>query len=65
MGIRSEPFRGVVLSGDDIKKFEKQVQHHRPNKAAIETSQRGIKLVSEYNRTGQVMFTSSRGKTGA
>jgi len=65
MGIRSEPFRGVVLSGDDIAKFEKQLQYHRPNRAAVATSQRGAKLVSEFKRTGRVAFVANRGKTGA
>ena len=65
MGIKSEPFRGVVLSGDDIAKFEKQLQHHRPNAAAVATARRGAELVSEFKRTGQVAFTARRGKIGA
>lgn len=60
MGIRSEPFRGVVLSGDDIAKFEKQVKNHRPNAAAVATARRGAKLASEFKQTGQVAFVARR-----
>jgi len=65
MGIRSEPFRGVVLSGDDIAKFEKQLKSHRPNKAAFATAKRGAQLVSEFKRTGRVTFVARRDKVGA
>lgn len=65
MGIRSEPFRGVVLSGDDIAKFEKQLKHHRPNKAAVATARSGAKLVSEFKRTGKVTFVPKQEKVGA
>jgi hypothetical protein len=65
MGIKSEPFRGVVLSGDDIARFDKQLKNHRPNKAAVATAQRGAKLVSEFKRTGRVAFVARREKAGA
>lgn len=54
MGIRSEPFRGVVLSGDDITRFEQQVESHVPNQQAVATVARGMKLAAEYAAKGSV-----------
>ena len=51
MGIRSEPFRGVVLSGNDIQKFEKQISRSRPSKAAYATVARGIAMLSKSRGT--------------
>ena len=62
MGIRSEPFEGVVLTGDDIQKFEAQIKNHKPNKAAIATVQRGAKLAATYRRNGQVVIQARKTK---
>ena len=61
MGIRSEPFRGVVLSGDDVAKFDAQVKRQRPNAAAIATAKRGAALASQYQRDGKISFVARRG----
>jgi hypothetical protein len=41
MAITSDAFGRVTLTGDDAKKFKKQVTYGRPTKAAIETAKRG------------------------
>ena len=57
MGIKSEPFQGVVLSGKkDIQKFERQIQSTAPTKAAIATVGTGVKLVAEFRQKGYVSF---------
>ena len=54
MGIRSEPFRGVVLSGNDIQKFEKQISSSRPTKAAHATVARGLAMHAK-SKKGSLM----------
>ncbi len=58
MGIKSGPFSGVVLSGKDIQKFERQIQRHVPNKKALATVARGEKLMGEFLKKGYVSFTA-------
>jgi len=65
MGIKSEPFRGVVLSGADIGKFQTQVRYHRPNKAALATVARGAKVASEFQRKGYVVHRARKTTTKA
>jgi hypothetical protein len=60
MGIKSEPFRGVVLTGADIAKFKVQVRNHRPNKAAMATVKRGTKLAAEFQKNGYVVFRARK-----
>jgi hypothetical protein len=69
MGIKSEPFRGVILSGDDAKRFTTQVRNLRPSNAAIATVARGIKMASELQQKGyvtsnQVTFSETIGNSG-
>lgn len=54
MGMKSEPFRGVVLSGNDADKFTAQVRNHRPGKTAIATVSRGTKLAMKLQKKGYV-----------
>jgi hypothetical protein len=62
MGIKSEPFYGVSLSGQDIQKFERQIRYCRPTKEAVATVGRGEKLVSEYQKKGYVALSVKREK---
>ena len=65
MGMKSEPFRGVVLSGDDIKKFDAQVRKHRAGKAAVATVSRGTKLAAQLQKKGYVIYKpKGRAKVG-
>ena len=60
MGIKSEPFQGVVLSGKaDIEKFELQIESTNPTTAAIATVGTGVKLVAEFQQKGYASFTAS------
>ena len=59
MGIKSEPFRGVVLSGKrDIERFERQIRRTKPTQAAVATVARGGKLVAEFQSKGYATFTA-------
>ena len=59
MGIRSESFRGVVISGQrDIEKFDQQVKRSRPNKAAVTTAATGKKLATEFQKKGYATVTT-------
>jgi hypothetical protein len=60
MGLKSEPFRGVTLSGGDIGKFETQVKNHRPGKAAVATFRAGKKLAGELKKNGFVVYRAKR-----
>jgi hypothetical protein len=62
MGIKSDPFHGVILSGPDIQKFERQIRYARPTKEAVATVGRGEKLVSEYQKRGYVTLSVKRNK---
>jgi hypothetical protein len=59
MGIKSEPFQGVVLSGKtDIEKFELQIESNEPTTEAITTVGAGVKLVAEFQQKGYATFTA-------
>ena len=61
MGIKSEPFQGVVLSGKtDIEKFELQIESTNPTAEAIATVETGVKLVAEFQQKGFASFTTRR-----
>jgi hypothetical protein len=51
--IKSDTFGGVTLSGDDARKFDRQVRYGRPSLAAQETLKQGDALLAR--------FASSRG----
>ena len=50
MAIRSGKFGGVRLTGEDAKKFARQVSYGRPSLAAKETLAHGDKILDAYNR---------------
>jgi hypothetical protein len=54
VGIQSDSFRGVVITGDDIKKFDRQVKREVPNSAARETVRRGVEMAREFGASGSV-----------
>jgi hypothetical protein len=59
MGIKSEPFQGVILSGKtDIEKFELQIESTAPTTEAITTVAAGVKLVAEFKQKGYATFTA-------
>jgi hypothetical protein len=65
MGIKSEPFQGVVLSGKaDIEKFEQQIESTAPTTEAIATVTTGVSLVAEFHQKGFATF-SARGTAKA
>lgn len=61
MGIKSEPFQGVVLSGKaDIEKFEQQIHSTVPTKEALATVRAGVEFVAEFKQKGYASFTATR-----
>jgi hypothetical protein len=61
MGIKSEPFQSVILSGkEDIQKFKRQIQRTAPTKEAIATVGTGVKLVAEFERKGYASLRVKR-----
>jgi hypothetical protein len=60
MAIRSTPFSGVVISGSDIAKFEKQIKKTAPTKAAKVTFAEGKRLAAEYAEKGYVALRAKK-----
>lgn len=56
MAIMSNAFGRVTLTGNDAKKFKKQVTYGRPSKAAIETAKRGAILSRDLKANGKLTF---------
>src|SRR2546428_703589 len=54
MAIRSDTFGGVVLTGSDAAKFERQIKYGRPHPAAKETLARGDTLLSRFKADEKV-----------
>jgi hypothetical protein len=66
MAIVSHDFGGLRLSGDDARKFVRQVETARKTKRASKTISNGLKLAAEFNRKGAVRVISrARVKTKA
>lgn len=65
MGIKSEPFQGVVLSGKtDIEKFELQIESTAPTTEAVTTVTTGVRLVAEFQQKGYATFTAKGAAKG-
>ena len=62
MSIHSHAFGRVTLTGDDAKKFKRQVSHGQPKKAAVETLVRGVKLSREFQEKGRIVLTVKSAK---
>jgi hypothetical protein len=56
MSIKSSAFGGVTLTGDDAKKFLKQVRNGRPSLAASESARRGSAMVAAIQKSGSLSF---------
>jgi len=60
--IKSDSFGRVVLTGVDAEKFRSQVKFGRPKKAAVQSMERGLKLLREFEENnGSVKLTLRRG----
>ena len=53
MAVHSNTFGGLHLTGEDAKKFRKQVKSRRPSKAAKDSAKRGIAIASVLLEKGQ------------
>ena len=52
MAIQSDAFSRVALTGDDAKKFMRQVTYGRPKASAKENVARGADMVKQYQTNG-------------
>lgn len=52
MAIESDAFSRVTLTGEDAKKFKRQVTFGRPKAAAKENVARGVEMVKSYHQNG-------------
>lgn len=48
MAIKSQNFTGVVLTGDDARRFEEQIRNAQPNEAARRALERGDELMAQF-----------------
>jgi hypothetical protein len=62
MSIQSHAFGRVTLTGEDAKKFKRQVSYGKPKKAAVASVKRGVALSREFERRGKVTFVVKREK---
>lgn len=62
MSVLTSTFGGVRLSGDDAKKFLRQVNYGKPKKAAQEAAKRGEEMLKEYNEKGYVVIKAACNK---
>lgn len=63
MSVKTSTFGGVRLSGKEAEKFTRQVKYGRPKKAAVESARRGKAMLSEFERTGQVIVHARKTKS--
>jgi len=50
MPIKSSPFSGVKLSGDDAERFIRHMQEDKPNPAALASLERGREVLAKMKR---------------
>jgi len=55
MSVKTSTFGGVRLSGEEAEKFARQVKYGRPKQAAQESVRRGVVMLDEFEKTGQVI----------
>ena len=63
MAIKSSPFSGWRLSGDDAKAFSRQIKQAKANPKAQNTIRRGEKLFKDSEKTGRIILKSRTKKT--
>jgi hypothetical protein len=57
MAVHTSVFGAVRLSGDEAKKFSRQVAFGRPKQAAVQGLLKGTKLLKEYDTKGFVKIS--------
>jgi len=62
MSIQSHAFGRVTLTGEDAKKFKRQVSHGKPKAAAVENVKRGVVLSRAFQKHGCVVLVSAPAK---
>lgn len=60
MSIQSHAFGRVTLTGEDARKFKRQMTHGKPKKAAVESVKRGVEFSRVFQKEGRVVLTASR-----
>jgi hypothetical protein len=63
VGIRSDTFGSVTLTGNDARQFVSQINTHTPSPAAIESARRGRELMSS-TKNGEFIVPASSKNTG-
>ena len=64
MGIKSNSFGGVVLTGADAKKFRQQITYGKPKAAASKSVKWGEELSRKFHKGGgSVKLTVRNAKT--
>ncbi|MEK8018104.1 MAG: hypothetical protein VSS75_014615 [Candidatus Parabeggiatoa sp.] len=56
MSIKSSPFGGVPISGEEAKQFIKQLRDDKPKQAAIDSFHRGHKFLKKYQEKSDLTF---------
>jgi len=62
--VKSTPFGGITLTGEDARAFSRQIRYGQPKRAAREAYERGRRLVEEYNRLGYAVIRPRTCGTG-
>lgn len=62
MSIKSNAFGGVVLTGEDAKKFQAQVTYGKPSKAAVTSVARGLAYSRQFEQDGKLTLVVKRQK---
>lgn len=52
MAIQSDAFSRVDLTGEDAKKFKRQVTYGPPKAVAKENIERGVNMVKDFQKNG-------------
>jgi hypothetical protein len=53
MAITSSTFGSVTLTGEDAKKFKRQITFGKPKAGAKESVRRGVELAREFRESGR------------
>lgn len=60
MAVKSTVFGGVILSGKESEKFQRQVTYGRPKKAASISARKGDRMRAEFEKTGCVIIRARK-----
>jgi UDP-N-acetylmuramoylalanine-D-glutamate ligase len=64
MSIQSHAFGRVTLTGEDARKFKRQISHGKPKKAAVETVKRGVALARDFESRGRLTLVAPATRRG-